>query len=170
MYKVKQIMTVPSDVTLADLNDPDKNIQPDIMLVPVTNYKTASNARYYPVIGEINNEPSMTIPNQAMTVRELMIRFASGLPLKGQKVPIYEGDEEIPDIDKMELIEREEYYLELKKQREEVEERVKQRRIKAKEMKLEQIVQDRIAKKQKEEEDKVLEEFRKKRDAHPPVQ
>ena len=40
---------------------------------------------------------SKTIPNQSMTARELIIRFASGLPLDGAKVPIYEGDEETPD-------------------------------------------------------------------------
>lgn len=41
---------------------------------------------------------SKTIPDQSMSVQEIMRRFAQGLPLGGEKVPIYDGDEEyLPD-------------------------------------------------------------------------
>ena len=44
--------------------------------------------------GEKNTMPSMTIPDQAMSIQEILRRFAQGLPLGGQKVPLY--DEELP--------------------------------------------------------------------------
>lgn len=47
--------------------------------------------------GEINDEPSETVPDQSMSVSEIMRRFASGLPLGGEKVPLYEGDEDLLD-------------------------------------------------------------------------
>lgn len=88
--------------------------------------------------------PSMTIPNMAMTPRELIIRFASGLPLEGSKTPIYEGEMDLPDIDKMDIIERDEYYQELKRQRQEVEDRVKDSRTKAEKAKMEKIIAERV--------------------------
>lgn len=39
--------------------------------------------------GEINNLPSKTIPDQAMSIPELIRRYASGLPLGAPKVPMY---------------------------------------------------------------------------------
>jgi len=59
---------------------------------------------------EINNEPSLTIPDQTMTVREILTRFSRGLPIE-QKIPIYnesESDEYIPDPRYMDLAERQE--------------------------------------------------------------
>ena len=44
--------------------------------------------------GEENTMPSMTIPDQAMSIPEILRRFAQGLPLGGQKVPLY--DDELP--------------------------------------------------------------------------
>ena len=123
--------------------------------------KNHYNGRYFPKTHEINTQPSKTVPNQAMTVKELIIRFASGLPLTGAKIPIYEGSEEFPDINRMDLIERELYYLDLKKQREEVEERVKGRRVKAEQMKMEKVISERVAKKQQEDDRKAFEEFKK---------
>lgn len=37
----------------------------------------------------------MTIPDQSMTVREIQIRFAQGLPVTDTRTPIYNGDEDI---------------------------------------------------------------------------
>jgi hypothetical protein len=59
--------------------------------------------------GQINNEPSKTVPDQSMTLRELLVRYAKGLPLEGAKTPVFEGEDgsEI-DIEKLDLAEREE--------------------------------------------------------------
>lgn len=42
---------------------------------------------------EVNNMPSKTIPDQSMSIPELIKRYASGLPLGGQKVPMYDTDD-----------------------------------------------------------------------------
>lgn len=57
--------------------------------------------------GEVNNKPSMTVPDQSMSLRELLDRFARGLPTGGQKTEIWHGeDEDMPDTSKMDLIDR----------------------------------------------------------------
>lgn len=129
------------------------------MLKIKTNYNSSEFAKNY----EKNSLPSMTVPNQAMSVRELIIRFASGLPVQAGKVPIYEGDEEFPDIDKMDLIEREDYYQDLRKQRQEAAQRVKDRRTEREKIKMDELIKSRIEAKQKEQEQKLFEEFKKSR-------
>ena len=53
----------------------------------------------------------MTIPDQAMSIQEILRRFAQGLPLGGQKVPLY--DEDLPfdaqQFQKMDLADKAEY-------------------------------------------------------------
>jgi hypothetical protein len=67
------------------------------------------NATEFIYEGEVNNEPSQTVPDQSMGLRELLIRYAKGLPLEGAKTPIFEGEDgsEI-DIERLDLAEREE--------------------------------------------------------------
>lgn len=50
----------------------------------------------------------MTIPDQALTVSELMKRQQNGAPLIGERVPMYENDDHIwpSNWDKMDLAER----------------------------------------------------------------
>ena len=124
-------------------------------------FRSNYNQHLWPASTEINNLPSKTVPNQAMTVRELMIRFASGLPIEAGKIPIYEGDVEgMPDIEKMDQIELNNYYRELHEQRKAVTERVKEAREKAEKMKMDKVVEERVAKRQKEFEDKLVERWR----------
>lgn len=47
--------------------------------------------------GEINNKPSLTVPDQTMSVTELLKRYASGMPIGG-KSPLYHGETEDDDI------------------------------------------------------------------------
>lgn len=55
--------------------------------------------------------PSQTVPDQSLSVKEILTRYAQGLPLAGEKIPVYEGEEEsIPaNWDKMDLSERADY-------------------------------------------------------------
>ncbi|QCQ85115.1 hypothetical protein [Blackfly microvirus SF02] len=50
--------------------------------------------------GEINLLPSKTVPDQSMSIGEIMHRYASGLPVGGTRVPMYEEDED-PEYDTM---------------------------------------------------------------------
>lgn len=163
MLKVREVLVVPDGTKWEDVAS--GLVEPQVAYEPISVIiKTNSNAKYFPIIGETNTMPSKTVPNQSMSVRELMIRFAAGLPLTGAKVPLYEGESEEPDIDKMDLIEREAYYKELAERRAEVVKRIKDAKMKAEEVKMERIVADRIAKKQADEEKKLIEEFRKSKE------
>lgn len=68
-------------------------------------FKTLWNLEKFPTTKEERNySPSMTIPDQSLSVKEILDRFARGLPLEGQRVPIYDGEEnDMPDITHMDL-------------------------------------------------------------------
>lgn len=71
--------------------------------------KNIFNAEFFPLDGETNNKPSMTIPDQTLPIRELLARFAKGLPV-GVQTPIYEGDDnELPDPRTLDLVDLQEY-------------------------------------------------------------
>ena len=62
---------------------------------------------------EINKQKSLTVPDQAMSIKEILNRFARGLDVEGFR-PIYDDenvslDDYIPDPRNMDLAEREEY-------------------------------------------------------------
>jgi len=59
--------------------------------------------------GENIKRPSMTIPDQTMSIREILDRYARGLPIEAGKVPIYDGEEYTPDPQYMDLADRQEY-------------------------------------------------------------
>lgn len=69
--------------------------------------KNSLNAKLFPKNYERNNLPSMTIPDQSLSVKDILKRYARGLPLyQNPQQPIYEGDEmELPDLRKMDLAE-----------------------------------------------------------------
>lgn len=57
--------------------------------------------------GEINTMEIVTIPNQAMTVQEIMQRFASGRPIPKSVNMMYTGDDYTPDVRRMDISEYE---------------------------------------------------------------
>lgn len=67
--------------------------------------KTPYNAKQFPRYAEVNTLPSMTIPDQTMSLKVLLERFARGLKVTGEKFPIYHGEEAFPDLAKMDLSE-----------------------------------------------------------------
>lgn len=76
-------------------------------------FKSNWNAEQFPDDGEVNEFPSETIPDQALTVRQLLDRFQAGKDLMGQPGDFEEEDEDDAfysiDISKMDLAEREEW-------------------------------------------------------------
>lgn len=56
-------------------------------------FKTQYNS--IPSKGEVNNGKDMTVPDQSMTISEILRRFGSGLPLGGSRVEFWEGDEDM---------------------------------------------------------------------------
>lgn len=58
---------------------------------------------------EINTQPSMTLPDQTMSIRTILERHSRGLSIEGVKVPIWNGeDDDLPDIRTLDLAERQE--------------------------------------------------------------
>lgn len=60
-------------------------------------FKTNYNSHKFDSNYEVNNQPSETVPDQTMSISEIMRRFASGLPLGGQKVEFFEGEDDFLD-------------------------------------------------------------------------
>lgn len=48
---------------------------------------------------EWNEEPSITIPDESFTVKEILERFTTGMPLSLSKQPIYDSEASFDDID-----------------------------------------------------------------------
>ncbi|WNK14087.1 MAG: hypothetical protein [Microvirus sp.] len=72
--------------------------------------KTAFNRHLHPKNYEVNTLPSETIPDQNMSIREILSRYARGLPIE-QNIPSYQEDEEyndLPDPRTLDLTERQE--------------------------------------------------------------
>ena len=73
------------------------------------NIKNSGNAQDFPYPGEVNNQPSETVPDQTMTMREILTRYAKGLPIDGAKTPLWEdGEGFAKDPETLDLAEREE--------------------------------------------------------------
>lgn len=51
----------------------------------------------HPVVGEKSVKPGLTLPNKALTIRQLLERNAKGLPIAGIKVPMYDEDDDFLD-------------------------------------------------------------------------
>jgi hypothetical protein len=74
--------------------------------------KTMLNAQEFPKNYERNTKPSMTIPDQALSVKDILNRFARGIPVE-ERTPIYEDvespDDFLPDPRTLDLAERQQY-------------------------------------------------------------
>lgn len=68
--------------------------------------KIVSMLNYSPSVGEVNNEPSMTVPDQAMSIQEMLERFARGLPVGGARAAFYDEENDLPDLRTLDLEER----------------------------------------------------------------
>lgn len=70
--------------------------------------RTPFNSKEFKKNYEVNDEPSMTIPDQTMSITEILRRYASGLPISGEKVPIYHDEEDLPEWKTLDLSEKQE--------------------------------------------------------------
>jgi hypothetical protein len=92
--------------------------------------KHSLNSKEFDSDGEINNLPSQTIPDQTLTVRELLVRYAKGLPLDGQRQPIWEGEDgDAIDPRRLDLAERQELEIAARQELAEIEERLKSKKV-----------------------------------------
>lgn len=62
-------------------------------------FKTSYNYEEFSPAGEINKEPSLTVPNQSYTIQEILLRFTTGIPPAVSQPYYYESDQEDIDFD-----------------------------------------------------------------------
>ena len=56
--------------------------------------------------GEKNLKPSLTIPDQSLSVKQIMERYARGLSVTDAKVPMWYGEElDLPDLKRLDMSE-----------------------------------------------------------------
>lgn len=64
-----------------------------VTVQPVLRFKNQYNARQFTPRYEVNNQVSLTSPNQTLSIDEIRTRFAKGLPLADvKKMPQYIGE------------------------------------------------------------------------------
>lgn len=73
-------------------------------------FRTIMNVSEYK--GEVNKQKSLTIPDQSMSIKEILNRYSRGLPIESFK-PIYDDvddtDDFLPDPRTLDLADRQEY-------------------------------------------------------------
>lgn len=69
---------------------------------------------YTPPAGEVNTLPSMTQPNDVMSVKEVLDRFTRGLPLNSGDIGYYDDPDgmDMSDFDMMDKFEKEDFIRE----------------------------------------------------------
>lgn len=84
------------------------------------------HARYDKKDNEQIKEPSKTVPGQSMTILEMVQRHRKGLPIDESTGALYQGEEDLPDISNMDLIDRQAYIDSVADALVEVKERLKE--------------------------------------------
>ncbi len=71
--------------------------------------KTSMNSSEFEKNYEKNSQPSLTVPDQTMSIRTILERHSRGLPISSLGNPIYNGpDDDLPDFRTLDLAERQE--------------------------------------------------------------
>ena len=75
-------------------------------------FRNNYNTHLFPDDAEYNPLPSLTIPDQSLTIREIMTRNSQGLGFRDPQVPLYDDSDDfndyLPDIQTLDLQERKE--------------------------------------------------------------
>jgi hypothetical protein len=70
--------------------------------------KNSMNASQFEKNYEKNGLPSMTVPDQTMSIRTILERYSRGLPVGGRTDIYYDEDDTLPDPRTLDLTERQE--------------------------------------------------------------
>lgn len=116
-------------------------------------FKTQWNAKEFPRKREKNDAPSMTKQDDAMSVKEMIDRYVHGLPIQGDKVPMYYGDLDVTDITKMDLVDQQEALENLREQSKRLDEEATVRAdlIRRKKLETEKAQRDKLKKELRDE-------------------
>lgn len=86
--------------------------------------KNSMNANNFEKNYEKNEQPSLTVPDQTMSVRTILERYTRGLPVNGW-TPMYDEEDDLPDPRTLDLAERQELAEQFKQEIQDVEARKK---------------------------------------------
>ncbi|MEO5351205.1 MAG: hypothetical protein H7836_16410 [Magnetococcus sp. YQC-3] len=88
------------------------------------------NAEKMPRVYETSDHPSQTVPDQTMSLKTILERYARGLPIEGvSSEPIYEGEDGVGfDLRTLDLSEREEMAQRVRNELSEIETRIKKQK------------------------------------------
>lgn len=64
---------------------------------------TSTNYNQLDLFSESNNEPSLTVPDQTLTLRQLLLNHTRGHDLPPERNAVYNEDFDIPDPRKLDL-------------------------------------------------------------------
>lgn len=79
------------------------------------------NAARFPVKGEVNRRPSLTVPDETLSIREIIDRHARGIPTRSSVfVPEFDEEDHDPNPLRMDISERAEYAQKLTSELEEL--------------------------------------------------
>ncbi len=70
--------------------------------------KNSLNANEFPKKYREIKTPSMTVPDQTMSIRTILERYSRGLPVGGRLDEYYDEEDDLPDIKNLDLAERQE--------------------------------------------------------------
>lgn len=107
------------------------------------------------IFHERNTLPSKTLPDQAMTVKQLIDRFQRGLPVTGQMQGEYSGEDDVLngiDLRTLDISEKHEIIDNFNKELQDIEQRKKNRAAEAREKRAEDARAALAAKQQKSDE------------------
>ncbi len=76
--------------------------------------KNSLNAHLFETKGKICKTPSLTVPDQTMSIRTILERYARGLPVGGRNDMYYDEDDTMPDYRTLDLTEIQELQDEVK--------------------------------------------------------
>lgn len=99
-----------------------KNLKHDGVL---PTFKTPYNHDHHIHPGESDFSASKTVPDQTLSVREILQRHARGIPVTDAKTPIYLEDTDLPDMQRMELTDQMELIQSAQRLTDELRKRVK---------------------------------------------
>jgi len=94
--------------------------------------KNLLNAHEFPYLGQVFTLPSETVPDQTLSMREILHRYSRGLPLD-VKTPIWDDSDEenfMPDPRRLDLAERQEFAEYAKAELDEVKAKIAEKRKK----------------------------------------
>jgi len=95
-------------------------------------FPTAYNGKHKPT-GESNSGELKTVPDQTMSIREILHRHVHGYPVNiPGKMPIYKGEDDDPDFEHMDFAERQEATDFLKSELDKTTQRINKRNQKPK--------------------------------------